>query len=504
MSLTPSKTHRRSGAPWNPFKSSKSSSSRSPSGSAVKSGQGPQGSEPQAVHNYYIYGGQGGTGGQGGDQGGGGGTGEGPVIHQHFMMNTVQTSSAVEAPQAVNHCPPASRIFHGRQVILDTLHQFFARDTQKQKIYVLHGLGGAGKTQIALKFIEEWTNFTDCLFVNASTTEAIETALKNIALVKQTGNSQDALSWLAGKKEDWLLFFDNADNPNINLHHFFPKCNHGNIIITSRNPNLRIYGGHYQVPDMEQSDAVGLLLKSAQQEESPASKLLALDIVKVLWFLPLAIVQAGAFILESASLDTYLDLFMKNRTELLKEKPTQTHDAYAWAVYTTWELSFSKLSHPAALFLQLCSFIHQEDISEEIFFRAANYMAKVPEQTQYKQRLQKVKTKFMQLFPLSLKTTKIQPSQFLSYFVNSTGEWNSLQFLKVTNELRAYSLVNFHSEGKTFSIHPLVHSWSQTRLTNPKPYSSCIGYYQVGQYTKAETLNVAELAKGEKLLEMAI
>jgi hypothetical protein len=72
------------------------------------------------------------------------------------MMNT-GTSSAAEAPQAVNHCPPPSRIFQGRQTILDALHQFFAQDTQKQKIYVLYGLGGAGKTQIALKFIEEST-----------------------------------------------------------------------------------------------------------------------------------------------------------------------------------------------------------------------------------------------------------------------------------------------------------------------------------------------------------
>ncbi|KAJ7260838.1 hypothetical protein B0H12DRAFT_990290, partial [Mycena haematopus] len=118
---------------------------------------------------------------------------------------------------------------------------------------------------------------------------------------------------------------------------------------------------------MEEVDAVALLLKSAQEEMSASNKCLALDIVKVLWYLPLAIVQAGAFISESGTLDTYLDLFSKNRTELLKKKPTQTHDDYAWAVYTTWEMSFSKLSRPAAMLLQLCSFIHRDDIFEEIF-----------------------------------------------------------------------------------------------------------------------------------------
>ncbi|KAJ7853125.1 P-loop containing nucleoside triphosphate hydrolase protein [Mycena olivaceomarginata] len=371
-------------------------------------------------------------------------------------MNT-GTSSAAEAPQVVNHCPPPSRIFQGRQTILDALHQFFAQDTQKQKIYVLYGLGGAGKTQIALKFIEESTDFNDCFLVDASTRETIETGLKHIALVKQTGNSsQDALSWLASKQEDWLVFFDNADNPKINLNQFFPKCNHGNIIITSRNPNLCIYGGHSQVSDMEESDAVALLLRSVQQEESAAKKLLALDIVK------------------------------------------------------------------------LCSFIHRDDISEEIFLRAANYMAKVPEQAQYKKRLQQLKSKFMQIFSLrsSSNPEEIQPSKFLSYFADSTGKWSSLQFLKYTNEIKAYPLISFHPESKTFSIHPLVHSWSQTRLADPESYSSCMAeilgisiieipeqdrllaslklvshvesIIQVGQYTKAEALNVAELAKRRK------
>jgi hypothetical protein len=87
--------------------------------------------------------------------------GEGPTLHfdiktQHFTMNTLDTGlSVMQASQIVNHCPPPSRIFHGRQFILDGMHQFFAQHTGKQHIYVLYGLGGAGKTQIALKFVEE-------------------------------------------------------------------------------------------------------------------------------------------------------------------------------------------------------------------------------------------------------------------------------------------------------------------------------------------------------------
>ncbi|KAJ7864199.1 hypothetical protein B0H13DRAFT_2564107, partial [Mycena leptocephala] len=129
---------------------------------------------------------------------------------------------------------------------------------------------------------------------------------------------------------------------------------------------------------------------------------------------------------------------MQNQTQLLKEKPTQSHDTYSGTVHTTWQMSFNKLSQPAAMFLQLCSFLHREGISEEIFSRATRY--RFPSYGPPKEDLEK-------------------PLQFLSYFLAPTGEWDSLHFLKITNEIKAYSLVTFDPERKVFSIHPLVHTW---------------------------------------------
>ncbi|KAJ6548787.1 P-loop containing nucleoside triphosphate hydrolase protein [Mycena capillaripes] len=360
----------------------------------------------------------------------------------------------VQATQTLlNNCPPPSRIFHGRKTILDKMHLFFAPDLEKQQIYVLHGLGGAGKTQIALKFIHESSHFIDNFFVDASTTETIETGLKKIARVKNAGNSsQEALQWLAAKREEWLLFFDNVDDPNLNLNVFLPRCSHGNILITSRNPELRGYGGSYSfVTDMDEDEAVALLLQSARCNVSPANEGIASEIVKVLGYLPLAIIQAGAFILKSGVLDSYLDLYTKNRARLLSEKPVQSHDDYAWQAYTTWQMSFDKLSPPAAMFLQLCSFLHRDGISEDIFSRAATY--EFPSWGPSREELQK-------------------PLDFLSLFLGSTGEWDPLCFLQVTNEIRAYSLINFDPERKMYSIHPLVHSWCRNMINDPEPYHS--------------------------------
>ncbi|KAJ7714860.1 hypothetical protein B0H16DRAFT_512395 [Mycena metata] len=335
--------------------------------------------------------------------------------------------------------------------------QHFFSDFGIQHIYVLHGLGGAGKTQIALKFIKESSScFSDIFFIDTSTTATIDTGLKNIAILKNFGDSpEDGLLWLASKVEEWLLFFDNADDPNINLHDYIPQCNHGNIIVTSRNPGMCVYAGSNSlVSDMEEEDAVALLLKSALQMATVHTEQIAAEIVKLLHYLPLAIVQAGAFISKSRNLDGYLALYTKNQVRLLSEKPAQSHDRYARTVYTTWQMSFDQLTPPAAMFLQHCSFLHYNGISEEIFSYASKYhwYSNGPS----KEELQK-------------------PLEFLSHFMEPTGEWNSLRFLEATNEVQSYSLMSFDAEKKLFFIHPLVHSWSRRTVQNPNGHMFTIG-----------------------------
>ncbi|KAJ7479784.1 P-loop containing nucleoside triphosphate hydrolase protein, partial [Mycena latifolia] len=331
------------------------------------------------------------------------------------------------------------------------MYQYFGQELGRQHIFLLYGLGGAGKTQITLKFIEEssWSSFSDVFLIDTSTLETINTGLKNIALSKNCGNtSQDALQWLSSKPDEWLLFFDNADDPKINLNTFFPQCNHGNIVITSRNPGLCVYAGsHCAVSNMEGSEAVELLLKSAAQDGTASNNIIATKIVKELSYLPLAIIQAGAFISKYGSLNSYLALYAKNHARMLSEKPVQSHDDYAWTVYTTWQISFEQLSYPAATLLQLCSLLHHQGISEQIFSNASTY----------KFRLNGPSKKQLQ-----------QPLDFLNHFVGPAGSWDSLRFMELTGELRAYSLINFDSQTEIFSIHPLVHNWCRSTLTDEK------------------------------------
>ncbi|KAF7362663.1 FabD/lysophospholipase-like protein [Mycena venus] len=279
--------------------------------------------------NNILFGGWGGPGGDGHSQGtgGNGGRGEGPTQHYHsentivhnyygrlaevllgvslifaifggiipqvlpyFDPATLSTSSqgqtsSLPVPQviqSVNTCPPPSRIFHGRQNVLDKMDEYFNQNQMQQHIFLLYGVGGAGKTQVALKFIEASSCFSDSFYIDASTRDTIESSLKNIALIKAGNTSQDALNWLLGKHDQWLLFFDNADDPEIDLNPFLPQCDHGNIIIASRNPGLRFYAGSdAHVSDMEETDAVKLLLTRAAQEVTPHNEEIAAEIVQV-------------------------------------------------------------------------------------------------------------------------------------------------------------------------------------------------------------------------------
>ncbi|KAJ7153855.1 hypothetical protein C8R43DRAFT_442506 [Mycena crocata] len=380
------------------------------------------------------------------------------TLDTNFQVGKALTPQIAPSPvaQRINDCPPASRIFEGRTGILNQMQDFFSTDSDNQRIFLLHGLGGAGKTQIALKFIEQSLSvFSDIFMIDATTTETIEADFQRIALAKNSGSTMpDALKWLVSTPEEWLLLFDSADDPKINLNHFFPRCKHGNILITSRNRGLRVYAGSDSlVSDMEETDAVNLLLKSASESDADENREIATEIVKTLYYLPLAIIQAGAFISKSGALNSYLDLYVKNKAKLLSEKPAQSHDDYRWTVYTTLQISFDQLSKPAATLLQFCSFLHHQGISEEIFSKASGYRFYSDGPTE--EELQ-------------------QPVEFLSQFLSPDGTWDPLRFIDITSEIRSYSLVNLNPRNKEFSIHPLVHEWTRSVLSDEEACHNCM------------------------------
>ncbi|KAF8224697.1 hypothetical protein L208DRAFT_1409742 [Tricholoma matsutake] len=335
--------------------------------------------------------------------------------------------SLQDAPPLKN-CPSPMNLFTGRNNVLLQLHKCFSPsltsvELVQQRRFVLYGLGSGGKTQITFKFIKECLMgtqlhcFSDVLFIDATTAQTIDADLKNIALGKEIGeNANDTIIWLAGKHKDWLLLFDNADDTMLNLSRFFPSCSHGNILITSQNRDTLIHvpGFNYNIGSLILEDARDLLLGIIKQVITDETHVLAESIVKELGHLALAIVQAGAYILMSGN------------------HGQQRVDGYEWMVYTTWQISFEKLSSKAATFLQLCAFMHHDGISDETFRKAT---------------------------ATSFKKILSSATDFLHNFLHVNQEWDTTHFLDMTNELQRYSLIDFEHVNKVFSIHPLMHTW---------------------------------------------
>ena len=104
--------------------------------------------------------------------------------------------------------------------------------------------------------------------MDASSSNTIVAYLRNIALIKRAGESeQDALIWLSREHREWLLLFDSADDVKLNLRNYFPPCSHGNILITSRNRGTLLYSpnpdANCKVGNLTPDEAKNLLLQIA-------------------------------------------------------------------------------------------------------------------------------------------------------------------------------------------------------------------------------------------------
>ena len=207
----------------------------------------------------------------------------------------------------------------------------------------------------------------------------------------QDGSSESALWWISSLGENYAMVFDNADNLTPEeLEQYFLSGSGGNILITSRNSGLKyltLHENSLEVKEMEENDAISLLLKAAcldvSQEDLQAE---ASKIVNELFCIPLAIDQAGAFIaFGDTDIRDYLNEYSRNRERLLSNPAFLGASTYNRSVYGTWELSYKEIqqraksddSHraeaasSAMLLLAMFSFFHFDGISEEIFSYAA-------------------------------------------------------------------------------------------------------------------------------------
>ena len=114
------------------------------------------------------------------------------------------------------------------------------------------------------------------------------------------GSVESILQWISFLQEEWLIVFDNADDPSPKVvEKFIPPGHRGNILITSRNRSMgRIvsFENIIKIKEMEEADVITLLLRSSCLDQLPEHLEAAKKIVTELYCIPLAIDLAGAYI----------------------------------------------------------------------------------------------------------------------------------------------------------------------------------------------------------------
>jgi tetratricopeptide (TPR) repeat protein len=256
--------------------------------------------------------------------------------------------------------------------------------TQSQAI---KGLGGIGKTQIAVEYAyraRSQGRYTYLLWINAASEEAILTSFQTLAEQLPNFAARDEkdqrkliaaiLHWLEACSEPWLLIFDNADELAL-VQPYLPQQGQGSILLTTRATAVGGLANSIEVEQMGLVEGTQLLLHRTQRLQALDEECNeASNVVIALDGFPLALDQAGAYIEETGcSFGDYLQLYEQHRARLLARRGKQASN-YPASVATTWSLSFQKIeqTHPAAAeLLRLCAYLSPDHIPEELLKEGA-------------------------------------------------------------------------------------------------------------------------------------
>lgn len=153
------------------------------------------------------------------------------------------------------------RLFIGREQDLLSMERLLQPQSNSinRRVLILGGMGGIGKTQLAVKYANTHSSFYSSIFwLNATAEVTMRQSLRAMANrifpPETVGKWKDDQVWIhvsnwlsEARNSRWLLIFDNYDDPDLyNIAKYYPSAAHGSIIITTRRPD-RTNGGNFRL-----------------------------------------------------------------------------------------------------------------------------------------------------------------------------------------------------------------------------------------------------------------
>ncbi|MBD2897347.1 FxSxx-COOH system tetratricopeptide repeat protein [Spirillospora sp. NPDC000708] len=278
-------------------------------------------------------------------------------------------------PQIWGKVPPRNKNFTGRTDLLERLRGGLANRVTAVVPHALHGLGGVGKTQMAVEYAYRYRSAYDLVWwIPADQPVLVRSSLASLAQplglpsasVSGVEDAANAVLDALRRGEpytNWLLIFDNADEPE-ELTETLPQ-GPGHVLITSRNHRWAGVVDAVPIDVFTREESIEFLTRRVPRgiSEENADRL-----AEELGDLPLALEQAGALHAETGiQVEQYLQLLEEHTSQLLSQgKPTE----YPVSMTAAWALSVASLEEkmPEALdLLRYCAFFGPEPIPRDSF-----------------------------------------------------------------------------------------------------------------------------------------
>lgn len=348
-----------------------------------------------------------------------------------------------------------------RRQLEKQLHEFVNGPQCKTRILVVHGIGGVGKTQLVLDYVQRYRqDYSAVFWLEGASPEYIQRdyiqvymLLYNLHLEVNEGSTQvqNAISavkrWFHGRGKRWLFVIDSADvinDPNnpayVDLLRYLPDDPSVHVLVTTRDRSAQEITdlSVVEVQEMTSKEAATLFQKQAKilnaipsQEEHIGA------IVHELGYLALAIILAGSYVAATPRLHrdvtSYLPEYQQRQRELLAQRPSWLVHQYGESVLTTWETTFHTIeaqSPDTCHFLALLSFLNPDDIP--IDFPVTSSDDQIP-----------------------LWMSELFPSKYVTQYDVETF------FRTLVN----FSLIKHRSDQNSYTMHNLVQTWAYDRLT---------------------------------------
>ena len=264
--------------------------------------------------------------------------------------------------------PPPVRSFTGRDDQLAALRTQLTDHGTATLVptTALTGMGGIGKTQLALAYAQRYRgDYTIGWWIPSETQLGMLTALAELGAAvlglpeqlppaKLGARTRDAL----GDRSGWLLIFDNAPNPAA-IAEYLPGAGRGHVLVTSRDSAWHGVADSVPVDLLSAEDAVELLVRRTGDRNRQAAARLA----ETLGRLPLALEQAAAYASsQRLSLANYLELFEERRAELLTLGRPLAYQGTVDATFTLAQERLQVTNSAAVVLLELCALLAPDEI----------------------------------------------------------------------------------------------------------------------------------------------